>query len=421
MAASQDKSQDKCNVGGVLLDQPFKIRRLGHFGLGFLDMESNLPIYRDLLGFQIADVRDPFAETPKPEEFRDFGDTNAYFMRYGTDHHAFAFANHRLVRATDTRGAFREGVTLGQISWQVGSLAEVVDGENWLREKHCKIISTGRAGPGSNWHTYLMDPDSHRNEILYGIEQIGWDGHSRPVAMLRRTNEFPDQPVGSVHQEVDDAVAEGIDLMSGYRHVQETPAKFNAAKYDVAKYDVQGVELPRPFRIVKHGPIGLFVANMSASLDFYCGLLGFIITEKVDYRGHDCVFLRTNTEHHALALYPIALRQELGLSEHTTCAGIGMQVANYQQLRDAREFLAENGLRIGEMPPELTPGMDYNFLAFDKDGHALQFYYSMEQIGWDGRPRPAEARRRVEPGEWPASLPALPDTYMGETFPGPWA
>lgn len=406
-----DASPLKCNVGGVLFDQPFKIRRLGHFGLGFDNMEDNLPIYRDLLGFQIADIRDPFAATEKPEEFREFGDTNAYFMRYNTDHHAFAFANQRLVRATDTRDAFREGVTIGQISWQVGSLAEVVDGDKWLRQKQCRIISTGRAGPGSNWHTYLMDPDGHRNEILYGIEQIGWNGHSRPVEMLRRTSEFPAEPVPPVYQEVEDALADGIDLLSGYRYVNPLPAT----------YDVQGVLLPRPFRIVKHGPIGLFVANLTASLDFYCGMLGFIITETVDYKGHACVYLRNNTEHHALALYPIELRDALGLSAHTTCAGVGLQVANYRQLRDAREFLEEKGLRIGEMPPELTPGMDYSFLAFDKDGHALQFYYNMEQIGWDGRPRPAEARRKVEAGEWPETIPAMSDSYMGEPFPGPWA
>lgn len=402
---------EKFNVGGVLLDQPFKIRRFSHFGLGFFDMENNLPIYRDLLGFQIADVRDPFADSEKPEEFSDFGDTNAYFMRYGNDHHAFAFANQRLVAATDTRDTFRDGVTIGQISWQVGSLAEVMDGNKWLREQNQRIINMGRAGPGSNWHTYLMDPDGHRNEILYGLEQIGWNGHSRPVDMLRRTGEFPDEPVMPVSQEVDEALADGVDLLSGYRYVDKLPAT----------YDVQGVGLPRPFRIVKHGPVGLFVTNMTASLDFYCGMLGFLVTEVVDYRGLRCVFLRNNTEHHSLVLYPIELREKLGLSDHTTCAGIGMQVANYQQLRDARDFLKEKGLRIGEMPAELTPGLDYSFLAFDKDGHAVQFYYYMEQIGWDGKPRPAEARRRPAAGDWPEAVPAMTDSYMGETFPGPWA
>ena len=31
---------EKFNVGGVLLNQPFKIRRLGHFGFNLANMED---------------------------------------------------------------------------------------------------------------------------------------------------------------------------------------------------------------------------------------------------------------------------------------------------------------------------------------------------------------------------------------------
>jgi hypothetical protein len=44
----------------------------------------------------------------------------------------------------------------------------------------------------------------------------------------------------------------------------------------------------------------------------------------------------------------------------------------------------------------------------------------MEQIGWDGRPRPQSERRKVEPGVWPKALEAMSDTYQGEPFLGPW-
>ena len=33
-------AQGKFDVGGVLLNQPFKIRRLGHFGFNLSDMEA---------------------------------------------------------------------------------------------------------------------------------------------------------------------------------------------------------------------------------------------------------------------------------------------------------------------------------------------------------------------------------------------
>ena len=42
----------------------------------------------------------------------------------------------------------------------------------------------------------------------------------------------------------------------------------------------------------------------------------------------------------------------------------------------------------------------------------------MEQIGWDGRPRPAAQRRRVAP-DWPQTLEAMPDSYVDQFLQGP--
>jgi len=140
----------------------------------------------------------------------------------------------------------------------------------------------------------------------------------------------------------------------------------------------------------------------------------------VTWQGERSVFLRNNTEHHSLALYPMALRERLGLSDHTTCAAFGLQLGSYEQLRDARDFLAEHGVRTVELPTALYPGIDYALHVQDPDGHCLQLYYQMEQIGWDGRPRPQSERRNVEPGVWPEVLDAQSDTYQGEPFLGPW-
>src|SRR5207248_3076208 len=187
-----------------------------------------------------------------------------------------------------------------------------------------------------------------------------------------------------------------------------------------ATYDVDGVLLPRPFKITKIGPVGLFVENVEASEAFYRDILGFTATEEVVWQGERCVFLRNNTEHHSLALYPLALRERLGLSDHTTCMAFGLQLAGYQQLRDAREYLRAHGVRAVELPAALYPGIDYALHVQDPDGHCLQLYYQMEQIGWDGRPRPQSERRPVEPGAWPEALEAQTDTYHGEPFLGPW-
>ena len=73
--------------------------------------------------------------------------------------------------------------------------------------------------PGSNWHTYIRDPDGHTVELYYGMEQIGWDGRSKPEAMYYRAfREQPELPQISEEQEVSDAVAKGIDINCRQHH-----------------------------------------------------------------------------------------------------------------------------------------------------------------------------------------------------------
>ncbi len=46
------------DVGGVLLERPFKVRRLGHFGLDAIKMEECLAFYTEDLGYRISDRLD---------------------------------------------------------------------------------------------------------------------------------------------------------------------------------------------------------------------------------------------------------------------------------------------------------------------------------------------------------------------------
>src|SRR5258706_13827724 len=121
---------------------------------------------------------------------------------------------------------------------------------------------------------------------------------------------------------------------------------------------------------------------------FYTGVMGFTRTEALTWQGHRCVFLRCGTEHHSLALYPIALRKKLGLSPRTTVMSFGVQVATYRQLRAAVDFLKGRGGRFVEIPGALTPGIDYSAYVLDPAGPAPHLYFIMEQDGWNGKPSP---------------------------------
>jgi catechol 2,3-dioxygenase-like lactoylglutathione lyase family enzyme len=403
-------SSQKFNVGGVLLNQPFKIRRLGHFGFNLVNMDEGTRFYIDLLGFRVSDVMDYSKRAKSPDQVAGLGDPNGYFTRYGTDHHAMVLFPKRV---RDALGRSEEpGVTVNQITWQVGSLSEVGNAIQWFMENKIRIQRSGRDMPGSNWHTYLFDPDGHQNELYYGIEQIGWNGHSKPKMMYDRGfNEPPSLPQIAEQQEVQEAIQKNVDLLSGYRHVERLPVT----------YDVDGTLLARPFKIVRLGPVNLFVEDLETAETFYRDTLGFTPTEEVVWKGHRCLFLRCNTEHHSLALFPLALREVLGLSAHSKCGVFGLQLANYRQLRDAVKFLKDHGVKVSDaIPPELHPGIDYAAHVLDPDGHCSQLYHAMEQIGWDGKPRPKESRRPSKLSEWPDVLEEDSDAYLGEPFFGPW-
>jgi catechol 2,3-dioxygenase-like lactoylglutathione lyase family enzyme len=400
-------SNRKFDVGGVMLDRPFRISRLGHFGFFTDHMKESLHFYLELLGFMKSDPLD-FAHRVPPEHKGKF-ETVGYFTRFNSDHHSFVIFPRRFFEVV---AGLPPQHTVNQITWQVGSLKQVVDAAGWMESREVDIDRSGRDMPGSNWHSYMRDPEGSRNELYYGMEQIGWIGRSKPLPMHnRRFTKVADLPQIPEWKEVDEAVAAGVDILSGVRNEEKGPLD----------YQVGGILMPRPFKITSIGPVRLMAENVQKVADFYTGVMGFDITEEITWRGHRCLFLRCNTDHHCLSIYPLTIAKELELPHKSLCFSFGVRLYDYQQLRDAVTFLKKNGVKIIHLPPELFPGMEYTAFAVDPDGHLIQLYYYMEQIGWDGKPKPAHLRRKIDNNAWPETVQALSDTFNGEPFLGPWA
>jgi catechol 2,3-dioxygenase-like lactoylglutathione lyase family enzyme len=409
MAAAQAPLGQTYDVGGIRLQRPFRALRLGHFGFNVADQERALRFYSDLLGLPMTDTVDfgvVFGIKSATGQ-----DPNGYFLRVGADHHSVVLFPHWTNVARP--GPKPPGAEwISHIAWQVATLREVTEGRKWLTERQVRIARPGgRDARGANWNFTVGDPDAVSNEIYYGMDQIGWDGVSKPVPICPRNQPLPaiedaaepDFPMARA------AIEAGLDLRQG---LHQRP-------FGEPRYDVGGVKLPRPFRIVRNGPIRLFSRDVEAATRFYVDTMGLAPTEEVEWRGHRAVFLRANTEHHTIALYPMALRDQLELRADSNCMAYGMQVGSYRQLKDAVAYLRENGVTVRYLPPELSPGIDYSAYALDPEGHAIQLYYYMEQIGWDGRPRPPELRRKVDNASWPEALEPLSDTYRGPVFQGP--
>lgn len=387
------------NVGGVLFPRPFKATRLGHFGLWQSDMEATRRLYVDLLGFFPTDT---IANAK--------GETAGLFTSHGTDHHSLVGV-HRSTAEGVRKEYLERGVLINQISFQVSTLEEVTNAHKYFVDHQIPISRIGRDFPGSNWAVYCFDPDGHRVEFFYGMEQIGWTRNSKPSAAYRRIPEVPPPlPQPTELWEVLDSKSSGVDIYSGF-YPETAPA---------GKCDVGGVLLPRPFKVKKVGPVKMFVADMAASERFYLERAGLVKTEEVVYCGHRCVFLRVGTEHHCLALFPVALRQELGFNQKSTLAMLGLQLGSYAQLKAAIAHLKDNGLRFIEVPPELHPGIDYAAHFVGHDNHCIELHFQMEQIGWDGKPRPADRRRPVAT-PWPETLEGTAETYSDQLLQGPMA
>ena len=158
-------------------------------------------------------------------------------------------------------------------------------------------------------------------------------------------------------------------------------------------YDVGGVMRPRPFKTGRFGHLGLYVRDLGASVDFYHDLLGFRHTDDLTRPdvGPDPIgcFLTYNTDHHAMVLIDASVgksrsdRYERGV----TVNQMSFQVATLEEVVNAHEMLSREGKPIWRVGRDV-PGSNWAVYFTDPDGHTVELFYGMEQIGWDRRSKP---------------------------------
>jgi catechol 2,3-dioxygenase-like lactoylglutathione lyase family enzyme len=142
---------------------PFRIGKIGHVVLNVADVERSARFYAEVLGFQVSDAY--------PEQMVKGG---MVFLRCNPDHHGIALVGSAEAPAGNT--------DLNHVAFEVGSLDEVVRAHDHLREHGVPIDFAGRRRAGCQIAVEFRDPDGHRLEIYWGIDQVGSDGHVRPPA-----------------------------------------------------------------------------------------------------------------------------------------------------------------------------------------------------------------------------------------------
>ena len=146
---------------------PLHIRKIGHVGLYCRDLDKMLDFHTRILGFKLSDVNE----------------RGMHFLRFGADHHSLVLAKMSDEEANKGRGA----TLIQQIALEMDSLDDLKRARKYLLSQGVQIKSVIKhEGPGSDFTFDFDDPEGNRLQFFSDMDQIGWDGKSRPKEQWTR-------------------------------------------------------------------------------------------------------------------------------------------------------------------------------------------------------------------------------------------
>lgn len=147
-----------------------------------------------------------------------------------------------------------------------------------------------------------------------------------------------------------------------------------------------------PFKIRKLGHVVLMVKDLERSVAFYTQVLGFQISDlySEELQPGGFAFLRCNTDHHSIAL----VGGGAGPSKHAELHHVAFEVATLEEVFRVRERLREHNVPV-TFEGRRRAGCQISVEFLDPDGHSIEIYWGIDQIGTEGRARPASELRGV--------------------------
>jgi catechol 2,3-dioxygenase-like lactoylglutathione lyase family enzyme len=142
--------------------------RLGHVGIAVRDMDRMVEFYRTALGMQVSDRM----------AYPDGGPlVEGVWLRCNTDHHALALFRPRAAASDgDAPGPYG----LHHVAFELGSFEELRRAARHVAEHHGPLRAVRQGGPGCQLRIYFPDPEGNLVELYWALDQVGWDGRSRP-------------------------------------------------------------------------------------------------------------------------------------------------------------------------------------------------------------------------------------------------
>jgi len=144
------------------MSNPIRISKIGHVGLYCRDLPRMVDFYTRVLGFKVSDVNEK----------------GMTFLRFGADHHSFVLA-----AAPQPPGG---PTVLHQIAMEVADLDALKRIRVYLLEQGVKASAIKHEGPGNDYTFDFDDPEGNRLQFFCEMDQIGWDGKSRPKEQWKR-------------------------------------------------------------------------------------------------------------------------------------------------------------------------------------------------------------------------------------------
>jgi len=151
------------------------------------------------------------------------------------------------------------------------------------------------------------------------------------------------------------------------------------------------------------GHIGLTVHDLDRSVAFYTEVLGMRVTERFTYPddgpGHGvtvaaAAFIRCDAAHHRLALFQLR-EAPAGGAAASGLHHLAFEMATPEDLLAKLAELRERGVEIVNCRKG-GPGNQPRFYARDPDGLLLEFYWGLDEVGWDGLPRASEPIQEID-------------------------
>jgi len=142
-----------------------------------------------------------------------------------------------------------------------------------------------------------------------------------------------------------------------------------------------------PFRCNKIGHVALYVKDLQRSAKFYTEVMGFSISDVYEsgMMPGGAVFLRCSADHHGVALFKIPEGQTPTSGLHH----MAFEVSSLDEVLRARDYLRRHDVPI-HFEGRRRAGVQIAIEFVDPDGHNLEIYWGIDQVGSDGRVRPPE-------------------------------